>query len=230
MDKILLVNKPAGWTSFDVVAKIRGKLKKEIETQDKGIKINSSKKIKVGHTGTLDPFATGLLIVLTGKMTKDQNQFVKLDKEYLATLKLGATSTTGDPEGVIKEVTINKPKITKKDIDKVLENFIGEIEQTPPAFSAIKVCGKRAYQLARKGQKVNIKPRKIQIKNIKSISYNWPFLKIKVSCSSGTYIRTLAEDIGKNLGYGAYLTELERTRIGNFKLKDAKKIEEISLT
>lgn len=218
MNEILLIDKPAGWTSFDVVAKIRGLVGKR-----------EGRKIKVGHTGTLDPFATGLLIVLLGEATKKQAEFMKLDKEYEATLRLDATSSTGDPEGEIEESQILNSKIpNKSQIENILkEKFIGRIEQTPPAFSAIKVNGQRAYTLARKGEKVELKPRQITIYDIKIENYNWPELKITVHCSSGTYIRTLAEDIGKMLKVGAYLTSLRRTKIGKYSLSKAKKINDI---
>ncbi len=218
MNEILFIDKPAGWTSFDVVAKIRGILQKK-----------EGQKVKVGHAGTLDPFATGLLIVLVGDATKEQDKFMKLDKEYVATLKLGCTSTTGDPEGEIKEFQILNSKIpNKSQIENILkEKFIGKIEQTPPAFSAIKVNGQRAYALARRGEKVDLEPRQIIIYDIKIEDYNWPELKITVHCSSGTYIRTLAEDLGKELKVGAYLTVLKRTKIGKYSLSKAKKISDI---
>lgn len=214
MDKVLLIDKPAGWTSFDIVAKIRNSKSKQ-----------AGQKVKVGHAGTLDPFATGLLIVLVGNETKKQDEFMKQDKEYLATLKLGETSSTGDPEGETTKVTDKIP--TDHDIKKALVKFTGKIEQTPPQHSAIKINGKRAYELARAGQKVKLKPRTIIIYSMVVLDYNYPELKIKVRCSSGTYIRTLAEDIGKELGTGAYLTGLRRTKIGNFKIEDSKTIQEL---
>ncbi|MBR2543537.1 tRNA pseudouridine(55) synthase TruB [Candidatus Saccharibacteria bacterium] len=204
-DQIILIDKPAGISSFGVVAKVRKKLRDEF-----------GHKIKVGHTGTLDPFATGLLILLSGKMTKKSGEFLKLDKEYIAELKLGFTSTTGDPEGEITKV--NDINTDINEIKNVLNNFIGEIEQTPPKFSAIKINGQRAYKLARKGQDFEIPSRKVTIYNIEILDYNYPKLKIKCHVSSGTYIRTLAEDIGKALGTGAYLTALRRTKIGNYDL------------
>jgi tRNA pseudouridine55 synthase len=212
MNEILLIDKPKDWTSFDVVAKIRG-----VYTKKEG------KKVKVGHAGTLDPFATGLLIVLLGQATKDQDSYMKQDKEYEATLRLGKTSTTGDPEGEIKEVSELVPDI--KDIERVLSEFVGEISQTPPAFSAIKVDGKRAYKLAREGKEVKIEPRKVTIYSIELLSYEYPNLKILVKCSSGTYIRTLGEDIGGSLKCGAYLTDLRRTAIGEYKVSDARPID-----
>ena len=228
-----MFDKPANISSFGVVAKIRGHLKTEL-----------GHKIKVGHTGTLDPFATGLLILLTGKMTKRSNEFLKLDKVYEATLKLGYTSTTGDPEGEItKYLETNPPHFTKNslqltknqthnnefkeicpkqsDIELVCKNFLGPIVQTPPKFSAVKINGQRAYKLARKGQDFKLPSRKIKIYCIDILDYHYPELTIRIHCSSGTYIRTLAEDIGKTLRTGAYLTSLRRIKIGSYDIKDA---------
>ncbi|MCR5573009.1 MAG: tRNA pseudouridine(55) synthase TruB, partial [Candidatus Saccharibacteria bacterium] len=175
-------------------------------------------KVKVGHTGTLDPFATGLLILLAGKATKKAPELTKLDKVYEATIRLGATSNTGDPEG---EITIfnEKPTISRERIEEVLRKFIGEIEQRPPAFSAIKVNGQRAYKLARAGKDVEIPTRKVQIYSIDIVEYEAPFLKIRTHVGSGTYIRTLAEDIGRELGCGAYTTELRRTKIADYDIE-----------
>lgn len=208
-DKIILIDKPAGISSFGVVAKIRGKLKAEF-----------GHKIKVGHTGTLDPFATGLLILLTGKMTKKSNEFLKLDKVYDATLRLGYTSTTGDPEGEISEKnTFFMP--TKSDIESAAASFLGPIVQTPPKFSAIKINGQRAYKLAREGKDFEIPSREVTIYSIEILSYVYPELKIRVHCSSGTYIRTLAENLGEALGTGAYLTALRRLKIADYDISDA---------
>jgi len=228
MNKIILVDKPAGWTSFDVVAKIRGTLRAQFEIQNSKLEIKTSKRFRVGHAGTLDPFATGLLIILVGEATKEQDRFMKLDKEYEATMKLGYKSNTGDPEGVITKN--EKPKTNNPDryqIEEALTQFLGEVEQTPPAFSAIKVNGERAYKLARAGEKVEIKPRKITIHELEIINYEFPRLTIRVRCSSGTYIRTLAEDIGAALGCGAYLTELRRTKIGDLDITNSKTIEQV---
>ena len=229
-NQVILVDKPAGISSFGVVAKIRAKLRDEF-----------GHKVKVGHTGTLDPFATGLLIILTGKMTKKSNEFLKLDKVYEATLKLGCVSSTGDPEGQIQQFSVEGlPEVTTEDegaspvttgasdpspkrkaVEFVLSTFTGKITQTPPRFSAIKINGQRAYRLARAGKDFEIPSRTVEIYSIEILSYNYPELKIRVHCSSGTYIRTLAEDIGKKLGLGAYLTALRRTKIGNYDIKDA---------
>lgn len=223
---ILLIDKEAGWTSFDVVAWVRAR-KSELQN----LKANSKQlKTKVGHAGTLDPFATGLLIVLIGKdATKRQDEFMKQDKEYEATLALGKTSSTGDPEGDVQEIPNHKYQIPNKlQISNVLKSFVGEIEQIPPAHSAIKINGKKAYELARKGLDPKLKSRKVTIFDIKILDYSWPFLTIRVKCGSGTYIRSLAKDIGEALKVGAYLTELRRTKIGKFDVKDAKKVSEIN--
>jgi tRNA pseudouridine55 synthase len=211
-NKIILIDKPAGISSFGVVAKVRGKLKTEF-----------GHKVKVGHTGTLDPFATGLLILLSGKMTKKSNEFLKQDKEYIATLKLGYTSTTGDPEGEITKCAEICPS-SEEGLSDVLQSFIGEIEQTPSKYSAIKINGQRAYKLARQNKDFEIPSRKVKIYNIEILEYNYPILKIKTQVSSGTYIRTLAEDIGKKLSTGAYLTELRRIKIGDYSVEDAEKL------
>lgn len=210
-DQIILVDKPAGISSFGVVARVRRELKDEF-----------GHKVKLGHTGTLDPFATGLLILLSGKMTKRSNEFLKHDKIYEATLKLGYTSNTGDIEGEIIKKEDKDLKI--EDIKKTIQIFVGTISQTPPKFSAIKINGQRAYKLARKGEDFEIPSRQVTIYSIEILDYNYPELKIRAHVSSGTYIRTLAEDIGKALGTGAYLTALRRTKIADYDVKDARKI------
>lgn len=214
MKKIFLVDKPAGWTSFDVVAKLRSHFSKD-----------AGKKVKVGHAGTLDPFATGLLVVLVGEATKEQDIYMKKDKEYTATLKFGFVSTTGDPEGEIEKVSNDDFQVSELDVKKTLEGFIGEIEQVPPKYSAIKIAGKKAYELVRAGKAVELKPRKVRIYELEMLDFNWPLLKIRTKVSSGTYIRTLAEDVGKSLGTGAYLTELRRTKIGDFDVTDAQTVD-----
>ena len=208
-DQIILVDNPADISSFGVVAKVRSRLRDEF-----------GHKIKVGHTGTLDPFATGLLILLSGKMTKKSNEFLKLDKVYEAILKLGYTSTTGDPEGKITK--LDNKNIDVNIIKDTLNSFIGKIEQTPPKFSAIKINGQRAYKLARKGQDFKIPSRQVEIYSIEILDYHYPDLIIRTHVSSGTYIRTLAEDIGKQLGTGAYLTSLRRISVGKFNVRDAQ--------
>ncbi len=207
-NQIILVDKPAGISSFGAVAKVRRQLTEKF-----------GHKVKVGHTGTLDPFATGLLILLSGKMTKKSNEFLKLDKVYEATLKLGYISTTGDPEGEISKVNDAIPDTSQ--IQKTLQSFIGKTKQTPPKFSAIKINGERAYKLARKDIDFKIPSREIEIFSIEILNYRYPELAIRCHVSSGTYIRTLAEDIGKKLDTGAYLTALRRTKISSYDVKDA---------
>ena len=212
-NNLILVDKPAGVSSFGVVAKVRGFLKRKF-----------GHKVKVGHTGTLDPFATGLLILLSGSNTKKSGEFLKLDKVYEATLKLGSVSSTGDPEG---EITLKSDKkVSLDEIEKVLTGFTGEIEQKPPKFSAIKINGQRAYKLARKGVEFEVPTRKVTIYRLEILEYEYPYLKLRCFVSSGTYIRTLAEDIGEALGVGAYCTELRRTEIGKYNVSDTYKLEE----
>lgn len=212
-DQIILIDKPKGKTSFYAVAKVRGYLKRVF-----------GRKIKVGHTGTLDPFATGLLILLTGKNTKKSSEFLKLDKVYEAKIKLGFTSSTGDSEG---EIILKNDRIVDfSEIKNVLDDFIGEVEQRPPKFSAIKINGERAYKLARKGAEFEMPLRKVKIYKLEILNYEYPFLEIRCFVSSGTYIRTLAEDIGEALGVGAYCEELRRIKVGEYDVKDAKKLED----
>ena len=176
---------------------------------------------RVGHAGTLDPFATGVLVIAVGREdTKKLTEITKnTKKEYIATVHLGEISSTGDPEGKISFVTSNYPKLNE--IKDTLKSFMGEIEQTPPPYSAIKVKGVRAYKLARRGVNVVLPSRKVQIHKIEVLKYSPPLLKIQVICSAGTYIRSLANDIGEKLKTGAYLIELERTRVGDFKIEDS---------
>ena len=206
--EILLIDKPDGMSSFGVVARVRRVLSER-----------AGHKVKVGHTGTLDPFATGLLILLTGKGTKRSNEFLKLDKTYEATVRLGATSTTGDPEGEITEKSVEP--VDRAQVQAIIPQFLGEIEQRVPQFSAVKINGERAYKLARKGEQVEMPVRKIKIYSLEILDYAWPELKIRCHVSSGTYIRTLGEDIGKALGTGAYLTALRRTEVGDYSVEDA---------
>ena len=213
MDEIIFVDKPAGMTSFGVVARVRRVLSEQV-----------GKKVKVGHTGTLDPFATGLLILMAGKATKKAMEFTKLDKVYEATIRLGATSSTGDPEGeiVVKNTTID---YSREQIEDTLKQFVGKIEQRPPAYSAIKIDGQRAYKLARAGKEVEMPTRTVEIFSIDLLDYSAPYLKIRTHVSSGTYIRTLAEDIGQALGCGAYCTELRRTKIAEYDIDNLKLFE-----
>lgn len=212
-DGVLLVDKPTGWTSFDVVAKIRSQIRADYVSRGEK---PTKRQLRVGHTGTLDPFATGLLIILLGDATKRSDEFLKADKTYEATIRLGQTSTTGDPEGEIIDTSQDKPSLTE--VKQALGRFRGEITQVPPAFSAIKINGQRAYKLARQGQMVEVPARRVTIHSIELLDYSYPELKIRTHVSSGTYIRTLAEDIGAALGAGAYCRTLRRTRVGSWQL------------
>ena len=209
MDGLLLIDKPSGWTSFDVVAKIRGVLKHE----------TGQKKPKVGHTGTLDPLATGLLVLCLGSYCKRAGEFSRHGKTYDVTIRLGLTSDTGDDEGEKTAVSDRVP--SHEEIEDVIKRFIGEIEQIPPAYSAVKVGGQRAYKLARAGKEVVIEPRKVTVYAIEHLSYTYPEVSFTAKVSSGTYIRSLAEDIGQALGTGAYMSGLRRTEVGTFSVQDA---------
>lgn len=214
--EIILIDKPANMTSFGVVARVRRVLSQR-----------AGKKVKVGHCGTLDPFATGLLILVTGKETKNAMAFTKLDKVYEATFVLGQTSTTADPEGDLTQVADKVPM--KGEIEAVLQQFIGEITQTPPAFSAIKIGGQRAYKLARKGETVEIPSRQVMIYSLELLDYSYPELKVRAHVSSGTYIRTLGEDIGAALGVGAYCSQLRRTKIGEWSIDEARTLDQFGI-
>lgn len=215
MDGLLLIDKPSGWTSFDVVAKVRGVMKQQ----------TGQKKPKVGHTGTLDPLATGLLVLTLGNYCKRAQEFSKLDKVYEVTMKLGETSTTGDEEGQKTAGSAYEP--TSEEITNALATFTGEIMQTPPAFSAIKIDGKRAYALARAGKVVRLEPRKVTIYDIADVSYAYPEVKFTTKVSSGTYIRSLVADLGAHLHTGAYMSGLRRIQVGAFTLKDAQEPTDI---
>jgi len=218
MQGLLLVDKPADWTSFDVVNYVR-----RIVANAEGKK---PKNVKVGHTGTLDPFATGLLILLIGKeYTRKAQELTKLDKTYEVTVRLGQKSTTGDPEGEIAAVSDSTPSLEV--VQQAIEQFKGEIEQVPPAYSAIKIDGQRAYKLAREGKEVVIASRKVTINSLEIVDYAYPELKLVADVSSGTYIRTLAENIGEVLGTGAYTTALRRTKIKSFQINDAQEVEKL---
>lgn len=208
-DQIILADKPAGISSFGVVARVRRQLSGR-----------AGRKIKVGHTGTLDPFATGLMILLSGTFTRRAGEFSKLDKVYEATIRLGATSSTGDPEGEITEQLVQDIP-SEQQVRQTIKTFLGKITQTPPVFSAIKINGQRAYKLARAGQAVEMPSREVEIYSIELLSYEYPHIKIRAHVSSGTYIRTLAQDIGDLLGTGAYVTELRRVKVGQYDIKDA---------
>ena len=204
-DGLILVDKPSGWSSFDVVAKIRGVLKHE-----------TGRKIKVGHTGTLDPLATGLMIVVVGSYCKRAQEFSKLDKTYEVTMKLGETSTTGDEEG--EKTLVSNKRPCDEHVVGAVKSFVGTIMQTPPAFSAVKIGGKRAYKLAREGKEVVIEPRQVHINSIIFKNYEFPLVSFVADVSSGTYIRSLVQDIGEKLEVGAYMSALRRTKVGTFNL------------
>ena len=222
--EIILIDKQAGWTSFDVVAKIRGMIRAQYEA--KGEK-PTKRQLKVGHTGTLDPFATGLVIILLGDACSRSDEFLKLDKVYEATIKLGETSSTGDTEGDITSVSDKQPSI--EEVTQVVEQFVGSISQIPPMHSAIKINGQRAYKLARAGKTVEMPSRTVTVYSLDILDYTYPILKIRTHVSSGTYIRTLAQDIGEALGVGAYCQELRRTKIGDYSIDNAKTIQDLNI-
>ena len=208
--QIILLDKPLDWTSFQAVNKLKYKLKREF---------NLPKKFKIGHAGTLDPRATGLLIVCTGKFTKIIPEIQDAPKEYFTEIKIGVQTESYDTEKPeILEQDISN--ITEEQIKETLNKFLGEINQKPPIFSAIKIEGNRAYDLARKGKEVEMKSRKTTIDYITDIKVELPFIRFTVGCSKGTYIRSLAHDIGQDLGVGAYLTNLRRTKIGDYKIEN----------
>lgn len=217
MNGIILIDKPAGWTSFDIVGKVRRMV------QQSSYNTSHKKRFPVGHTGTLDPLATGLLVLLLGTYTKQAPALTKLDKTYEVTMKLGETSTTGDEEGEKWPGDNRQP--TQQEIEAALTQFTGEIMQTPPAFSAIKINGQRAYKLAREGKTPELKPRPVTIHSITLTNYAYPLVRFTTDVSSGTYIRSLVEDLGKVLGTGAYMSALRRTRVGNFDIKDALQMD-----
>ncbi len=225
-----MIDKPPGMTSFGVVARVRRVLSHRV-----------GKKVKVGHCGTLDPFATGLLILVMGKECRNAMRYTKLDKVYEATFRLGQTSTTGDPEGEIMPYAANskpqndtqtssiseQPDITA--IKSALAQFVGDIKQRPPAFSAIKINGQRAYKLARSGKKVDIPERVVTIYALELLDYAYPLLKVRAHVSSGTYLRSLAVDIGEALNTGAYCQELRRTQIADWQVSQAQKLTDFGV-
>jgi tRNA pseudouridine55 synthase len=211
-DSVVLVDKPAGITSFGVVARVRRILSQQL-----------GKKAKVGHTGTLDPFATGLMIIVTGKECRNAGMYSKLDKVYEATIRLGQKSSTGDPEGEL--ITISDKIPTLDEVNAALSQFVGEIEQRPPIYSAIKINGQRAYKLARQGVEVEVPTRVVSIFSNDLIDYTYPDIRIRAHVGSGTYIRTLAEDIGEFLGTGAYCSQLRRTKVADYSVEGALQIE-----
>jgi tRNA pseudouridine55 synthase len=217
MNGILLVDKPSGWTSFDVVGRVRRMVSQS------GLSTSNKKRFPVGHTGTLDPLATGLLVLLLGTYTKKAPGLTKLDKTYEVVMRLGQTSTTGDEEGEKTVVSDRQPTI--EEIHIALARYEGDIMQTPPIFSAIKIDGQRAYKLAREGKAPQMKPRPAHVERIILTKYEYPDVHFTTHVSSGTYIRSLTEDIGNFVGTGAYMAGLRRTRVGGFLIQDAITME-----
>ncbi|MDE6006766.1 MAG: tRNA pseudouridine(55) synthase TruB [Muribaculaceae bacterium] len=212
--EIIGIDKPLGWTSFDAVKRIRGGIQRRL-----GVK-----KFKVGHAGTLDPLATGVLIICTGRATRQITELQEGTKEYVAELKLGATTPSFDLETEI-DATFPYEHITEDLILETLPRFTGKVMQVPPVFSAVKVDGKRAYSYARKGREVELKAKPLEISELELLSYEAPKLTLRVVCSKGTYIRALARDIGEALGSGAHLTGLRRTRVGDIKVDECLSID-----
>ncbi|NLX80793.1 MAG: tRNA pseudouridine(55) synthase TruB [Proteiniphilum sp.] len=214
--EVLYIDKPLHWTSFRLVKVVRAKLCQRLKM----------KKLKVGHAGTLDPLATGVMMICTGKMTKQIDQLQALTKEYVAEIKLGATTPSFDLE---TEIDAEYPidHISREKVEECLKTFIGEIDQVPPVFSAVKVDGKRAYEFARKNEDIELKPKKLVIDSIELLDYSLPTISVRVTCSKGTYIRALARDIGVALQSGAHLTGLERTMVGDITVQQCLKVDEL---
>ncbi len=210
----LLIDKPAGMTSHDVVDALR---------RITGIR-------RIGHAGTLDPFATGLLLLGVGRATKELGKLQGMSKKYVATMHFGVTSTTGDPTGTIAQLPVvgSQQSVDEASLRRVLESFVGSIEQIPPMYSAKKVGGKKLYELARRGENIERTPRLVTIYALQLYSFDWPLGEIEVTCSSGTYIRTLVEDIGKVLGCGAYTEALRRSTIGRWRIEDAQPLDALT--
>lgn len=215
VDLIIGIDKPLGWTSFDAVKRIRGALSRHLKVR----------KVKVGHAGTLDPLATGVLIVCTGKATKKITELQEGKKEYMAEITLGATTPSFDLETKIDAVYPYQ-HITREFIEETLPRFTGHVMQVPPVFSAVKVDGKRAYSYARKGKEVELKAKPLEIPELELLEWNPPVMKLRILCSKGTYIRALARDLGEALDTGAHLTGLRRTRVGDITEDDCLSIEE----
>lgn len=213
--EVLAIDKPLGWTSFDAVKRLRGAIQRRLHL----------KRFKVGHAGTLDPLATGVLIVCTGRATRRIEELQGGSKEYVATLQLGATTPSFDLETQI-DATYPFDHVTREAVEAVLPRFRGEIMQAPPIFSAVKIDGKRAYKLARKGAEVELKPKPLVITELEIIAFEPPRLELRIVCSKGTYIRALARDIGQALGTGAHLTALRRTRVGDIGIGSCLSVDE----
>lgn len=212
----IVIDKPCGWTSFDAVKRVRGAIQRRLNL----------KRFKVGHAGTLDPLATGVLLICTGRSTKSISTLQEGMKEYVAEITFGATTPSYDLE---KEIDARYPweHIDRAAIEKVLPRFVGHLMQVPPVFSAVKVAGKRAYKYARKGQEVEIKPKPLEIREMEILDWKAPVLSLRILCSKGTYIRAIARDLGEVLESGAHLTALRRTRVGDYHIEDAMKIEDV---
>ena len=217
IDGILLIDKPSAMTSFGVVARVRRVLSQQ-----------QNKRVKVGHTGTLDPFATGLMIIVVGNECKQAGTYSKLDKVYEATICLGQTSSTGDTEGELTDVSGMVP--TRAQVEHALVGFRGVITQRPPIYSAIKVDGQRAYKLARKGVEVIVPTRQVTVNSLDLIDYSYPDITIRADVGSGTYIRTLAQDIGQVLGTGGYCRQLRRTSISHWQIDQAQSLADLGVT
>ena len=207
---IILIDKPLGWSSFDLVNKVRILLQKRFRYR----------RLKVGHAGTLDPLAKGLMVICTGNATKDIIKYTQLDKEYIATICLGKTTPSYDLETEVNQ-TYPISHITREKLQKVLRRFTGKIKQIPPLFSAKRMKGKRAYDYARSGENIEMKPNVVYIREIELLEFNRPVLVLRIKCGKGTYIRALARDIGESLDSGAHLVALKRTAIGDFLISDA---------
>ncbi|MEX0934368.1 MAG: tRNA pseudouridine(55) synthase TruB [Candidatus Saccharimonadales bacterium] len=214
MNGVILVDKPQDWSSFDIIRKLRHQLR------------DNGKSPKMGHAGTLDPMATGLVIVLVGSSTKNQDKFMKLDKVYEAEITLGSNSSTDDAEGDITRISGYQP--SRDEVKSALSSFVGNISQVPPQFSAIKVDGVRAYKKARSGGSMKLKARDINIYSIKLLDYSYPVISIRCEVGSGTYIRSLARDLGASINTGAYLSGLRRLSIGDLSVEDAISPEDVT--
>ncbi len=221
--EVLLIDKPMGWTSFDVVNKIRGAIRHYLKEQG-GDNALAAKKLKVGHAGTLDPLATGMLIICTGKFTKKIDEYMAQEKEYTGTIQFGATTASYDSETPVEQI-FSTDTLTEELIKGTSKQFIGTIQQVPPMYSAIKQDGKKMYELAREGKTVEIKSREVTISAFDFTRIALPQVDFRIACSKGTYIRSIANDLGKALNNGGYLSALRRTRIGEYKIEDAMTVD-----
>ncbi len=221
--EVLLIDKPMGWTSFDVVNKIRGSIRHYLKEQG-GDNALAARKLKVGHAGTLDPLATGMLIICTGKFTKKIDEYMAQEKEYTGTIQFGATTASYDSETPVEQI-FSTDTLTEELIRETSLQFVGTIQQVPPMYSAIKQDGKKMYELAREGKTVEIKSREVTISAFDFTRIALPQVDFRIACSKGTYIRSIANDLGKALNNGGYLSALRRTRIGEYKIEDAMTVD-----